>query len=146
MKDSLRPGLRHSFQFTVPADKTVPHLYPEAASFQQMPRVFATGFMVGLLEWCCLELLLPHLDEGEGSVGVHIDVSHLAATPPGFTVTVEAHCVEVKGPRAVFEVRAHDGADLISEGRHERFIVKWDRFNARLQDKIARAQAEESPA
>ena len=56
-----------------------------------MPDVFATGFMVGLMEWTCVQVLEPHLDEGEGSLGVHIDVSH-AATAPGMTVTVEAEC------------------------------------------------------
>ena len=136
MKDSLRPGLRQSFSFKVPETKTVPHLYPEADEFQDMPDVFATGFMVGLMEWTCLKLLAPHLDEGEGSLGVHVDVSHSAATPPGLTVTVDAECVEVRGPRAFFTVRAHDGIDEIGAGRHERFIVKWDRFNDRVAQKI----------
>jgi len=54
MKATLNPGLRHVMKFTVPSSKTVPALYPEAASFRQMPEVFATGFMVGLLECACL--------------------------------------------------------------------------------------------
>ena len=57
-----------------------------------MPEVFATGFMVGLMEWTCLQLLAPHLDAGEGSLGIHIDMSHQAATPPGLTITVDAEC------------------------------------------------------
>ena len=136
MKDSLRPGLRQRFTFKVPETKTVPHLYPEADEFRDMPEVFATGFMVGLMEWTCLKLLAPHLDEGEGSLGVHVDVSHSAATPPGLTVTVDAECVKVRGPRATFEVRAHDGIDEIGAGRHERFIVRWDRFNDRVAQKM----------
>ena len=48
-----------------------------------MPKVFATGFMIVLMEWVCTQLLAPHLDPGEGSLGVHVDVSHLAATPAG---------------------------------------------------------------
>lgn len=135
MKDSLKPGLRHRFAFTVPETKTVPHLYPEASEFQEMPAVFATGFMVGLMEWTCLKLLQPHLDEGEGSVGVHVDVSHGAATPPGLTVTVDAECVAVDGRRVSFAVGAHDGVDEIGKGRHERFIVKWNRFNDSLAHK-----------
>ena len=87
MKPTLQPGARTEFAFRIPAEKTVPHLYPEAAEFVQMPKVFATGFMVGLMEWTCLKLIAPHLDEGEGSLGVHINVSHLAATVPGQTVT-----------------------------------------------------------
>lgn len=135
MKDTLKAGLSHRFEFTVPETKTVPHLYPEAPEFQAMPAVLATGFMVGLMEWTCMQLLAPHLDEGEGSLGVHVDISHQAATPPGLTVTVDAECLEVRGPRTRFHVRAHDGVDLIGEGRHERFILKWDRFNARVEEK-----------
>ena len=63
---------------------------------------------------------------------------HLAATPPGMTVTAEAECVEVAGPRLAFKVRAHDGLDLIGEGRHERFVVNWDKFNARVAAKAAK--------
>lgn len=141
MKETLTPGLKHRFEFMVPENKTVPHLYPEASEFQAMPDVLATGFMVGLLEWTCIQLLTPHLDEGEGSLGILIDVSHQAATPPGFTVSVEAECVEVRGPRVGFEVRAHDGVDLISKGRHERFVVAWDRFEERLAQKRKQAAA-----
>ena len=87
-----RAGHELGCEYTVPATKTVPHLYPEVADFQAMPHVFATGFMVGLMEWACLELLKPYLDAGEGSLGIHIDVSHVAATLPGQTVTVDAEC------------------------------------------------------
>jgi fluoroacetyl-CoA thioesterase len=138
MKDTLHPGATAQFSFRVPAEKTVPHLYPEAPEFREMPTVFATGFMVGLMEWTCVQLLVPHLDEGEGSLGVHIDVSHKAATPPGLTVTVEAECVEVRGPRARFTLRAHDGIDEIGSGTHERFILSWDRFNKSVAAKAAR--------
>jgi fluoroacetyl-CoA thioesterase len=139
MKPSLRPGLKHSFSYRVPEEKTVPHLYAESPQLQAMPEVFATGFMVGLMEWTCVQLLEPHLDEGEGSLGVHIDVSHKAATPPGLTVTVEAECVEVRGPRARFKITAHDGLDEIGSGMHERFIVSWDRFNRGVAAKMAKA-------
>ena len=140
MKPSLQPGLTHRFSYTVPVTKTVPHLYDEAPELQVMPEVFATGFMVGLLEWTCVQLLKPHLDEGEGSLGIHIDVSHKSATPPGLVVTVEAECIEVRGPRAKFKLRAHDGFDEISTGTHERFIVSWDRFAKSVAGKVARAQ------
>ena len=141
MKPSLKPGLKHSFRYVVPVSKTVPHLYEEAPQLQVMPEVFATGFMVGLMEWTCVQLLGPHLDAGEGSLGVHIDVSHKAATPVGFTITVDAECIEVRGPRAKFSVRAHDGIDEIGTGIHERFIVTWDRFNKSVAAKTAKADA-----
>jgi fluoroacetyl-CoA thioesterase len=140
MKPSLKPGLTHQFSYAVPVTKAVPHLYDEAPELQTMPEVFATGFMVGLLEWTCVQLLKPHLDEGEGSLGIHIDVNHKSATPPGLIVTVEAECIEVRGPRAKFKLRAHDGVDEISTGTHERFIVSWDRFAKSVASKTARAQ------
>ena len=139
MKPSLTPGLKHSFSYLVPNTKTVPQLYTESPQLQAMPDVFATGFMVGLMEWTCVRLLEPHLDPGEGSLGVRIDVSHKAATPPGLTVTVEAECIEVRGPRARFKVVAHDGVDEIGAGTHERFIVSWDRFNRGIAAKLAKA-------
>ena len=141
MKPSLKAGLKHRFSYRVPATKTVPHLYPESATFQTMPEVFATGFMVGLMEWTCIQLLEPHLDEGEGSLGTHIDVSHKAATPVGFTVTVEAECIEVRGPRLRLKLVAHDGVDEIGAGTHERFIVGWERFHRGVAAKRAKAES-----
>jgi fluoroacetyl-CoA thioesterase len=146
MKPTLKPGLKHAFSYTVPVTKTVPHLYSESPELQEMPEVFATGFLVGLMEWTCVQLLKPHLDAGEGSLGVHIDVSHKAATPPGLTVTVEAECVEVRGPRAKFALRAHDGIDEIGAGAHERFIVTWERFERGIAAKKAKAMAAEADA
>jgi len=87
------------------------------------------------MEWTCMQLLAPHLEPGEGSLGVHIDVSHTAATPPGLSVTVDAECLAVEGPLVTFKVKAHDGLDAISEGRHQRFVVAWDKFNARVAEK-----------
>ncbi len=139
MKTTLRPGLSHRLHYTVPANKTVPHLYPEAREFQVMPAVLATGFMVGLMEWTCIQLIAPHLDDGEGSLGIHVDFSHTAATPPGLTVTVDAECTAVDGRRLTFQLRAHDGLDLIGQGRHQRAVVRWDRFNARIADKAKAA-------
>jgi fluoroacetyl-CoA thioesterase len=142
MKTTLTSGQTHQFSYVVPENKTVPHLYPEATDFQDMPKVFATGFMVGLMEWACIQLMQPHLDPGEGSLGVHIDVSHAAATPPGLTVTVNATCTAVNGKQVSFEVRAHDGVDLIGEGRHERVVVVWDKFKARVAQKAKAADKE----
>jgi fluoroacetyl-CoA thioesterase len=135
MKATLRPGLTHRFSYTVPQSKTVPFLYQEAPELQSMPEVLATGFMIGLMEWTCVQLLAPHLDPGEGSLGTHIDVNHTAATPVGLTVTVEAECTAVNGRRASFRLRAHDGMDAIGEGQHERAIVAWDRFKEKVAEK-----------
>ncbi|MGE3150676.1 MAG: thioesterase family protein [Pseudorhodoplanes sp.] len=136
MKPSLKAGLKHRLTFRVTEGKTVPALYPESPGFVAMPKVFATGYMVGLMEWACIDLLAPHLDEGEGSLGIHVDFSHTAATPPGLLVTVDAECTGVEGRKADFFVRAHDGVDQIGEGRHRRAIVAWDKFNARVAEKV----------
>jgi fluoroacetyl-CoA thioesterase len=141
MKPTLTADLTHRFVYTVPVSKTVPYLYEESPELAIMPEVLATGFMVGLMEWTCVQLLAPHLDPGEGSLGVHIDVWHKAAAPVDFTITVEAECIEVRGPRAKFVLRAHDGVDEIGSGTHERFIVNWDRFNKSVAGKAAKINA-----
>ena len=71
---------------------------------------------------------------------MHIDVSHTAATPPGMTVTVEAECLAVQGPKVTFKVKAHDGVEAIGEGQHQRFVVAWDKFNARVAQKAEAAK------
>ncbi len=138
MKDTLKPGIEYVHRFRVPQSKTVPALYPESEEFVAMPEVFATGFLVGLLEWACIKAVKPHLDwPSEQTVGTHIDVSHLAATPPGLEVTAKVKLVEVDGRRLVFEVEAHDGVDLISRGKHERFIINKEKFDAKMKQKAS---------
>ena len=133
MKESLKPGIRHEHRFVVPASKTVPALYPEAEEFVAMPEVFATGFLVGFLEWACIKCVNPHLDwPREQTVGTHIDVSHEAATPPGLEVTATVELIAAEGRKLVFAVEAHDGIEVISRGRHERFIIDRERFDAKV--------------
>ncbi len=137
MKDTLKPGLSYEHSFTIPTSKTVPALYPEAEEFRVMPEVFATGFMVGFLEWACIKCINPHIDwPREQTVGTHVDVSHLAATPPGLVVTAKVELIEVDGRRLVFQVEANDGLDVISRGQHERFIINRAKFDAKLAEKI----------
>lgn len=139
MKPSLVPALVHEFQFRVPPSKTVPALYPESSEFRAMPEVFATGYLVGLLEWACILLVNPHLDwPREQTVGTHINVSHSAATPPGLVVAVTARLIGVEGRRLSFEVEAHDGIDPIAKGTHERFVIDYERFITKTRTKIPR--------
>lgn len=128
MKPGLAIGDRARFSHRIGAEHTVPALFPEALKFQDMPGVFATGYMVGLMEWACIEQLAPYYEDGEGSLGTHVDVSHVAATPPGLTVTVETEVTAIEGKFVWFRVRAHDGVDLIGEGRHQRAMVRWEKF------------------
>src|SRR6516225_9726228 len=103
MKPTLKAGLTHRLSYKVPENKTVPYTYPESPEISAMPKVFATGFMIVLMEWACTQLLAPHLDPGEGSLGVHHD---------------------------------RDGRRRMRRGC--RFIVMWDKFNARLATKVAK--------
>ena len=136
MKDTLKAGIRYEHKYVVPPSKTVPALYPEAEEFVAMPEVFATGFLVGFLEWACIMAVKPHLDwPKEQSVGTHINVSHLAATPPGLQVTATVELIEIDGRRLVFAVEAHDGVDLISRGSHERYIINKEKFDAKVNEK-----------
>jgi fluoroacetyl-CoA thioesterase len=137
MKHSLRPGLTYAFKFKVPENKTVPHLYPESPEFQAMPNVLATGFMVGLFEWTCIQAINPHIDwPREQTVGIDVKLNHIAATPPGLTVTVNVKLEEVEGRKLIFSIVADDGIDKISEGTHDRFIIDAAKFNAKMADKI----------
>jgi fluoroacetyl-CoA thioesterase len=141
MKDSLKPGIEYEFVYRVPESKTVPHLYPESPEFQMMPPVFATGFMVGLMEWACILALLPHLDwPAEQSVGTHVNLSHSAATPPGFEVRAKVKLVEVDRRRLVFEIEANDGVDTICKGTHERFLIDAAKFVEKVKAKALAAK------
>lgn len=133
MKESLAPGLVYEFSYRVPPEKTVPHLYPESVEFRAMPEVFATGFLVGLVEWTCIQALMPHLDwPREQSLGTHVNLSHTAPSPPGRTLTVRVTLTRVEGRRLGFDVHARDETGVVSEGTHERVVVDAERFRQRL--------------
>jgi fluoroacetyl-CoA thioesterase len=139
LKATLKPGIRYEHKFVLPPTKTVPALYPEAPEFLLMPEVFATGYLVGFLEWACIKAVIPHLDwPHEQSLGIHLDVSHEAATPPGLEVTASVELIAVQGRKLTFTVSAHDGVDLISQGRHERFVIDKQKFDAKVAAKAAR--------
>jgi len=136
MKDTLKAGIEHELQFRVSDSKTVSALYPEASEFQVMPRVFATGYMVGLIEWACIQAINPHIDwPSEQTVGISINVNHTAATPPGLEVCARVRLIEVDGKRLIFEVELNDGVDAISKGTHERFIINAEKFNRKVNEK-----------
>ena len=136
MKETLLPGIKHTFRFRVPESKTVPALYPESAEFQLMPVVLATGYMVGLIEWACIQAINPHLEwPAEQTVGTHINVNHIAPTPPGLTVQVKVQLTKVEGRKLTFSIIANDGVDEISKGVHERFIINAESFNKNVEKK-----------
>ena len=137
MKDSLNPGLEYRHEFTVSESKIFRNLYPESEPFQSFPEVFATGFLVGLMDWACVELMAPHMDDGEGSLGIHVDISHEAPTPPGMTITVSARLDSVDGRKLGFSIEAHDGVDMIGRGHHERAVILLEKFNSKVAEKSA---------
>ena len=100
--------------------------------------VFATPFMIAIMENAAVNALLPHLAEDEGSVGTHLNVSHDAATPIGMKVWADAEVIAVDGKKITFSVTAFDEVGPIGKGTHERFIIKPERFMAKTQAKLAR--------
>jgi fluoroacetyl-CoA thioesterase len=136
MKETLQPGLRFSFSYPVSSNRTVPSLLPESPEFQAMPEVLASGYMVGIIEWACIQALNPHLDwPREMTVGVGFQLSHVAATPPSLTVNIQVELTKVDGRKLTLAIRAEDDVDLISEGIHERFVIDTARFNAKMAAK-----------
>lgn len=136
MSKELKSGYTFEFTYQVPEDKTVPHLFPEFSEGQIMPKVFATGFMVGLFEFACIKAINPFIQwPEEQTVGIHINVSHMAATPPGMTITVKGVLTGIKGRKLSFSLEAFDEVDKISEGTHDRFIVTATTFNQALDKK-----------
>jgi fluoroacetyl-CoA thioesterase len=136
MKPGQEVGMTRTHAHVVARSETVRHLFADAPAINAMPEVFATAYMVGLMEWGCVELLAPFYEPGEGSVGTHVDVGHVAATPPGLTVTVTSRVAAIDGKYLWFEVSAHDGVDEIGRGRHQRAVVNFDRFAPKVAAKL----------
>lgn len=139
MSPDLKPGLTFEWTVTVPPHSTVPQLYRDTPFCRDMPDVLATGYMVGMMELACVNGIMPHVDwPREQSLGVQVSFSHLAATPPGMTLTIRGRVTEVEGRRVKFHVEAWDGVDKITEGTHERVVISPEKFNARLAEKKAK--------
>lgn len=97
--------------------------------------VFATPYMIALMENSAVNAVTPHLEEGQGTVGTRLNVSHDAATPIGMKVWAECTLKEVDGKRLVFDVTAYDEAGPIGKGSHERFIINVEKFLAKCEAK-----------
>ena len=137
MKETLQNGLQSTHRYRVPPEKTVPYVFQESELFQAMPPVFATAFMVGLMEWACMEALRPYMDEGEISLGTSVCVTHSAATPSGMLVEVAVTLLEINGARTRWSIVARDEKEVIGEGTHERFTIKRDKFAGIVAKKAA---------
>jgi len=113
----LRPGATHDLTWTVTPEKTAD------AMGNRGVHVFATPWVVALLEQVCGTMITPHLPPGASMVGTMVEMRHLAATPVGMEVRATATLLETDGRRFLFSVEARDARDKIAEGRHERFVV-----------------------
>lgn len=132
MKASLQPGLRHTARYEVTRDRTIDFMGEKA-------RVYATPMLVRDVEVACRELLLPHLEAGEDSVGTRIELDHTAATLLGMPVTLEVELTGLKGRAATFSVTGQDGVETICRATHHRFIVDVATTEQRLAAKAAKA-------
>ena len=94
--------------------------------------VYATPSMIALMEGTCAESVQPYLAEGEGTVGVGVDIKHIAATPVGMIVRCESLLKEVNVKKLVFEVNVYDEKGLVGTGIHKRAIINNEAFMARL--------------
>ena len=132
MKPSLKAGLTHSKSIQVDESRCIGFMGKEGA-------VYATPRMVSDVEYACREFLLAHLDAGEDSVGAHVSIDHLAATPLGLKVIIEAKIVEVDRRRVTFEFTVTDPLEPCGRGKHVRFVVETARSRERLAAKRAKA-------
>jgi fluoroacetyl-CoA thioesterase len=138
MSPELKPGLRFSWTYVVPARATVPQLYHDTAFCLDMPDVLATGYMVGMMELACVHGMMPFMDwPREQSVGTRVEFVHMAPTPPGMTLRIEGEVLEVEGRRVKFAVKAWDDLEPVCEGTHERHVIDPERFSARVARKKA---------
>ena len=131
----LKPGLHHKETITVDERLTVTKAVTMFTPSTDMPPVFATVFMIGFVEWTCMQALEPFLEPEQRSLGTHVDLSHSAATPIGMKVTAEVVLEAVENRKLRFKVVCRDEVDLICEGHHERFVVDVNRFMAGLRKK-----------
>ena len=130
--EQIVPGLVGQVTTTVTPENTAKHLGSGNAT------VFATPAMIRLMEMAGVKAVDHLLPEGYRTVGVGVNVQHLAATPLGMTVTATAELLEVDGRKLTFRVYAQDEEDKIGTGTHTRMIINVERFNQRVQEKAER--------
>lgn len=131
----LEAGMSHELRIKSLPEHSARVFYPN------LPDVFATPFLGGLMERVSAELMDQHLQPGEQSVGVSMSLKHLAATPLGMEIRVKTEVTSVEGKKLTFKIEAYDEVDRIGEAIHERFIIQADKFNARVADKARKASS-----
>ena len=128
---TLQPGLKGSVEIVVGEEHTAPHVGSGRV------HVLATPVMVNLMEAAALQAVEGLLPAGHQTVGTHLDITHTAATPVGMRVRAYAEVTKVEKRTLTFNVYAEDEKERIGGGVHERIIINLERFDQRMQEKIA---------
>ena len=131
MKSTLETGATRTEHIIVDEPRTISFLGAEL-------RIYSTPSMVKDVEYTCLRLIQEHLDEGSSSVGIHIMMDHLGATPLGQWVDVEVTVSEVEGRKVTMLASVRDAVEQVGRGEHIRFVIDVDRHRGRLEKKIAK--------
>jgi len=132
VKSSLQKNLTHTKSIKVDEKRCISFMGREGM-------VYATPHMVSDVEYACRDFLLQHLDPGEDSVGAHVSIDHLAATPLGLSVAVEIKIVEIDRRRVTFEFSVKDPVEEAGRGKHVRFVVDNAKTHERLAAKRKKA-------
>ena len=132
MKTSLTNGLSVQRKLTIDEGRCIGFMGKEGM-------VYATPRMVSDVEYTCRDFLLQHLDPGEDSVGAHVSIDHLAATPLGLEVSIEAQVAEIDRRKVVFTFSVRDPIEEVGRGKHVRFVVETAKTRERLAAKRAKA-------
>ena len=127
---SLQPGLKGHVEIAVSDEQTAPHVGSGRV------HVLATPVMINLMEAAALQAVEGFLPAGHQTVGIHLDVTHVAATPVGMRVKAHAELTRVDKRTLYFRVHADDEKDRIGEGAHERIVINLAKFDGRMQDKL----------
>ena len=129
MSSPFSVGMTHEKVLKTSPEHSARHFFPH------LPDVFGTPFLVGLFEGVSAELMAPHLGPGEQSVGISMNLKHMAPTPLGMEVRAKTQVTAVDSRKLTFQVEAFDEKEKIGEAVHERFIINAEKFNKKVEEK-----------
>lgn len=130
----IEAGMQYTVEKVVTKEMTA-----AAVGGKDAVMALGTPFLVAMFEDAAVELMKPHLEPGQGSVGTKIVIKHLAPTPVGMKVRVTATVTEVDRKRLEFSIEAFDEVEKIGEGTEQRFIISQDKFRQGVEMKAAKA-------
>lgn len=135
----LNPGDTFTKHYTIHPGHTVRDIFPEAGEFADMPDVFTTGCLVALMEWSCIEQLSPHLDSGQISLGIAMNMTHDGPCTTGTELDIHCEVTAASARRASWnvEVRTSRGGVLMGTATHTRAIVDRATFSSTVDRQVA---------